>query len=266
MKTSGDKIIRIHKAREYRAVVSNKLIQDALLPQLTSLEYRVFLYILSLVKPPKDASDIQAVEYNFNIGELCDVLGLCSASGKNYNSIRKAAKNLRDKSFWLDKGNENYVTVSILAKVWASRASGNIRVKFDEDITPYILNLIENTTRITLIYTLRMSSSYSFGLYLLCRSYAGIYNFSIDYASLRKKLGCSTKYPYFCDFEKRVLNPAMNDINTYSDIIITCSAHRDGYSVSSLNFSIKEKKSLEKYQTAAANSTALDVHLDLHNA
>ena len=69
MKTSGDKIIRIHKAREYRAVVSNKLIQDALLPQLTSLEYRVFLYILSLVKPPKDASDIQAVEYNFNIGE-----------------------------------------------------------------------------------------------------------------------------------------------------------------------------------------------------
>lgn len=258
----NDNIISIHKAREYRAVVSNTLIQDTLLPQLTALEFKIFLYILSLIKPPKNAADIQATEYDFNVGELCNILGLYAASGKNYALIRNATKKLRDKSFWLDKGNENYVTVSILSKVWDRKASGNIKVRFDDDIFPYIYNILEHTTRITLIYVLRMSSSYSFSLYLLCRSYAGVYSFSISYTDIRKKLGCTNKYSEFRYFNKRVLTPALTEINTYSDLVVSCSVERNGHSVSALVFNIKEKKSIEKYQTASDNSNALDSYFN----
>lgn len=256
-----NKIEKIHKTREYRAVISNKLIQEGLLPQLTALEYKVFLYIVSLIKRPRNVTDIQSEEYSFNIGELCNILGLHAVSGKNYSDIRRATKKLRDKSFWLHAGNNNYVTVSILSKVKENRNSGTMRVRFDEDICPFVINVLENTTRITLVYVLRMSSAYSFQLYLICRSYAGVHTLNIDYTQLKEKMGCTSKYSEFFNFKARVLIPALQDINSYSDLSVTYAEHREGNSVTSLTFNIKEKKRLECYAVSVSNTEVLDANM-----
>lgn len=258
--------LNVHKARSYRIVVSNDLIQDGTFPELTPMEFKVFFFMLSLIKPQQVISDAQPLEYMFEVSFLCDVLGICSYSGKNYKRIKQAVKNLRDKSVWMDVGESKQVSVSILNKVWVNNSSGRIRFRFDEDMAPYIFSLSNCTTRTELNYILSMNSSYSFLFYLICRSYARIKTITFSYAELRKKLMVHDgMYSRFTDFEKRVLSVAVREINRYSDINVEYRVVRRGYSAEAVIFTFSEKMELEKYAIMIDSNKKLDLAVMLNH-
>ena len=75
-------------------------------------------------------------------------------------------------------------------------------------------------------------------LYELLKSYLylGKYiEFPIE--ELKESLDCGT-YANFANFRKRVIEPAVNDINTYSELKVDLEYKKDGRSFSSILFHI----------------------------
>src|SRR3990167_10591113 len=65
---------------------------------------------------------------------------------------------------------------------------------------------------------------------------------NFDIAIFRKLMGVEDgKYGIFRDFNRRVLNPAISEINTCSDIRVTPEITRAGRSVKSIKFRLEER-------------------------
>lgn len=243
-------------------MISNRLIQDGILPKLDILEYRILLYMISLIKPGQAAQAGEPVEYTFEVGYLCDVLGICSASGRNYSRIKSAMKSLRDKSVWFCKDGVEE-TVSILSKVWICRGSGLIKYTFDDTIAPYLFDICENTTRSELYSILRMKSVYAYPIYLLCRSYAGIGGHSYSYEELRRHLRIGNdELSRFFDFEKYVLKKAIEEINRYTDLQISYSVDSRSHAIA---LHVREKSRDSKLEIFRETDYLLDITVELNH-
>lgn len=84
---------------------------------------------------------------------------------------------------------------------------------------PYLLELKKNYTKYQLQNIIPMKSKYGIRLYELLKSYLnlGKVRFSIEELKIRLD---STNYTNLKDFKRRVLEPALKDIEVYSDLTV----------------------------------------------
>jgi hypothetical protein len=97
--------------------------------------------------------------------------------------------------------------------------------------------------KIDLVIQSRFRSSYGLALYENCIRYRGLPHTKWFEMDLFKKLmGVPPgKYEIFRDFKKRVLDKAVDEVNTYSDLIITAEISREGRKVVKVRFTLKER-------------------------
>ena len=119
-------------------------------------------------------------------------------------------------------------------------ADGNIHLKLDDSLSPYLLQLKGNFTLYSFDAVSKFKSRYSYRLYEFLKSAEGMgfYKISLDDAiSLLGDNCCKTKN----EFIKRVLSPALNDINTYSDLRIKRCFYKPFGKPEQIWFSIRNK-------------------------
>ncbi len=87
-----------------------------------------------------------------------------------------------------------------------------------------------------------MSYSYLIRLYELMMQWKSTGIREVKIAWLKKQFQIESLYPDMSDFKKRVLLPAINDINTHSDYQVAWSQRKTGRNVTHLNFSFAEKQ------------------------
>lgn len=211
MKTE-DKI-KISESREMIVSKANFLVQHGRF-KLSIPEQKTLAYIISLIPPRKSKTDIQPLEYKFNIREYCKVCGFSYDSGKNYADIKTTLQKLSDRSFWLPIGDED-VLCRWLSKAKTNKKSGIATVKLDEDLLPFLLDLQKDFTAYQLLDILPMTSKYSIRLYDLLKSYANLTTWTFGADELQDMLDSEYK-DNFSDFEKRVLKVAEKEINKYT--------------------------------------------------
>lgn len=238
-----DDSINILEKREYKVVKHNDIIQKSKF-KLTSTEQKTVAFIVSLIKPKESYPNmIQPLEYEFNIQDYCKVCGIDYNQGKNYKMVRDNLKSLRDRSIIVTLPNGTDTSVSWIQKFWSNKGQGQARIRFDEDMAPYIFNLRENTTQYQLLNVLPMQSKYSIRLYEICCSWAGIHQKKYDINELRKILGVGenelVRYP---DFRRYVLEIAQKEINEYTDIKMTYEPICKGRKTIGIQFYINKKK------------------------
>lgn len=228
------------EARGYLVVKSNDIIQKARF-QLSLQEQKIILYLISRIKP----SDEDFVHHDFSIVEFCKVCGIDHSSGGNYKAVKEAIKTLSDKSVWLLFETGVEVLVRWINKAWLSKKSGVIRLRLDDDMKPYLLQLRERFTQYELLYTLAMRSQYSIRLYELLKSYEykGGWLFEIDEL---KQLLSAEKYTRFPDFKRYILDTALREINDLSDLIVSYEIIKVGRKYGKVEFEIKRKEDMEE--------------------
>ena len=120
-----------------------------------------------------------------------------------------------------------------------------MQVKFHEDMLPFLQNLKREFTQYKLWYTMTMRSEYSIRLYELLKSVAKkeMWEFQIDYL---KKIFMCENYKQFNDFKKRVLEPAVNEINAKTDINVSYELFKEGRAYKSIEFYIEEKSTMDR--------------------
>lgn len=257
-----DEKIRIYENRIHKVVKHNDIVQKSRF-KLSITEQKTVAFIISLIKPKEDYENyIQPLEYEFEMQDYCRICGIDYNAGKNYTMVRNTLKSLRDKSVIITLPDSTETSASWIAKFWTNKGSGKAKIRFDEDIIPYIFDLFENTTRYELLNILPMQSKYSIRLYELCRSWSGLYSKTYTLSELRTLLMIPdnelVRYP---DFRRRVLEYAQEEINKYTDLNITFEPIKKGKKIIKIQLIIKKKTSIENFLTNRLSNDILDKSL-----
>ena len=229
--------------RDKLVVKANELIQKSRF-NLSLQQQKIVLYLISQIMPQDDDFKL----YSFTIPEFCRVCGITVASGKNYQDVKNAIKEIADKSLWIRLPNGKSTLVRWIEKPYIDDKSGVIDIRLDADMKPYLLQLKENFTEYEIIYTLHFKSKYSIRLYELCKSihYNDLEEYHRRYSieELRQLLGAES-YTVFKDFRRRVLEPAIDEINEYSDKEVNYQTITQGKKVIGIELFVKSKETAE---------------------
>lgn len=236
---------RNNRAARTRTVVkANELIQKSRFT-LTLQQQRIMLYLISQIS--RNDEDFKL--YKFNIMDFCRVCGIDCTNGKNYIALKASIKEIADKSIWVKLDNGKETLLRWIERPYLDEKSGTIEIKFDKDMKPYLLQLKQNYTQYELLWTLRFQSKYSVRLYELIKSVhfheREAYEKVFPLDELRTLLDAGT-YPAFKDFRVRVLQPAVDEINAYSDKSVSFEPVKQSRSVVAVRFDISTKSPAER--------------------
>ncbi|GHU95739.1 hypothetical protein FACS1894208_09090 [Clostridia bacterium] len=266
--------IEREKLRDKAVYKADTLIQHSRFT-LTITEQRLILFTISAIKP----TDSVFKAYHF---PMSDFFEICGIKGKeSYFELKKTIVGLQKKFWWIDMIDEegcecessvNWFSTCRITKPRKGNEDGiddsrlTVTIKFHEDMMPYLLELAKNFedngefySHYTFKHVLPMKSQYGPRLYEILFSYAKNNEaWCFDLAELRKRLDCQTIYPAYKDFRINVIEPAIREINTYTDIIIGYEPEKRGHRVAWLHFNFRKKNTAEKISAEKRLLTALD--------
>ena len=171
--------------------------------QLISANYSLNLNEQKMVLMAISKLDRNNDNFNFidlNISEFIKILDI---TDRNYEQIRNIARSLRRREIILDTDNFEYIT-GWFSGVTFNKSDGNIRIRFDDDLVPYLLKLKDKFTRYELKNVLSMKSVYSVRMYELMKQYEKIGKREFKLMDLKGCLGLKEEYPRIYDFERWV--------------------------------------------------------------
>ena len=239
----------------YNTVVkSNDLIQRSRF-SLSVQQQKIILFVISQIEPYDEDFKL----YEFEITEFCKVCGI-EPHGDMYTLLKKQIKEISDKSLWIELADGTETVVRWIEKPYMSKKDGTIKIKLDEDMKPYPLQLKERFTEYDLIYTLNFKSKYSIRLYEYLKSIhftkTQEYRQTIAIDKFQKLL--NSDYEDFKDFHTRVLKPAHKEINTYSDIHFEYSLIKEGRKIVAIVIMIETKEIADRLRITCENERLLD--------
>lgn len=244
--SSRDEKIKIEHSKEHLVVKDNRLIQNVARRkyELSVLEQKVLGFIISMIKPPKDITDKPIYKYEFDVRLFCKVCGIDFNNGKNYANVKSALKRLADNSFWLDEGDsELYFQWINTPRIY--KRSGKVTITISDEVMPYLYNLQERFTAYELYQILALKSPYSIAMYELFKSNAFKKEIRIGIMNLKKYLSLEDKYSAYKDLKKRVIEPSIKEINTFTDLDILWEPYRQGRGYTAVIFHISKKRRWE---------------------
>ena len=187
--------------------------------------------------------------YYISANALADLTG--SKAKNNYEELKKAANDLMEKIVYVRETPDGKPLkflrkINLVSSCDYIDDQGTVGLRFTDEITPYISDLRKRFTQYQAKYVMPMRSSYGIRLYELCLQWLGDEReFSVD--EFRRMFGLENKYKSIKDLKVRVINPALNDINTHSDIRVIFGQRKAGRVVSHFQFMIvKKQKKKEK--------------------
>jgi len=246
---------RVASAREMEVYKRDDMIQKARY-KLTLQEQKCVLFAISKIKPDDKG-------FNEYIFELKDFYAICGLQKESYTELKAILKGLSDRSWWAeidDKGTES--VLRWFTTVRTNKRSGKVTIKFHEDMMPFLLQLAAQDafyTGFELQYVLPMNSQYGPRLYEILKSYQkNQWRWFFELDKLRHLLNCDDVLQRWPDFRRFALEPAVQDINQYTDLKIAWDVQRNGKKVTRVEFYMVKKGTDELLETQRTIIDALD--------
>lgn len=268
----------LEKERKYCVIQHNELIRNARFfitrerrenekttkrPEtLTATERKFILYLISRITPETMKFERERID----IKRFYEIIGADANDGDQYTKLKRTVSEMFTMDIKIfDKDYPRGKTLHFLSWIADEPAPGTVELKLNDDLIPYLLELASNYTQYSFRNVLCMNSKHAIILYQLLKSYA--YNrpgiiFSID--ALKANLE-ATSYKQFSDFKKRVIIPAIRDINKYSDLEVSEEYIKSGRAVTHVKFNIKSlehPKTLDDIQKAQLRYDAVTKKID----
>ena len=231
--------VALAKFRNHKVVKANELIQQRT-HMLSVQEQKIILFMISMLSPGQKEFEYQT----FDIIDFCDVCGIDNSSGKNYENLRKAVQNLSDKSMWVI-GQETDTLMRWISNAKIEKGSGKIQIRFDEEMKPFLLELKDRYTQFDLIYTLTMRSKYGVRLYEILKSYEKL-NEPVTFSLERFQAMIGSSYERWQDIKRRIIEPAIIELNDVSDLQVSYSYKKKGRAVIEVIFNVSPKRAFEQ--------------------
>lgn len=170
------------------------------------------------------------------VKNLMEVTG--NTGNAQYNYVQEAVRRLiREPVEVMTRG--SYSGVPLFDEIRYEAYRGLVSARFHDKADQYLLRLSERFTSWRLDQTIPLTSSYAIrhymiGKYVERRGRANAETFSVE--DYRKKLKCENKYDQFADLKRRVIEPALEQVNEETDLQLRYEVLREGRTPVSIKF------------------------------
>lgn len=119
-----------------------------------------------------------------------------------------------------------------------------VQLIFAPAIVPFITRLEECFTQYEIQQISELSTGYAIRLYELLIAWRSTGKTPIiELIDFRQRMGVlDNKYTAMCDLKKRVLDPALHQVNTFTDITVKCVQHKKGRTIIGFSFTFTQKE------------------------
>jgi len=140
--------------------------------------------------------------------------------------------------------------------------AGHIQIVFTPEVIKYITRLEVEFTSYQLEKVSHMTSAHGVRIYELLAQHKDIGNRTLNLAWLRETLQLEPgEYKLTADFIKRIIEPAVDQINKHSDITVSYKPMKTGRAITDFAFKIKDKDRKQK-ATGTPNDQAIREKLE----
>lgn len=230
-----------HSQNNIPVYKSNALIEASY--RLTPAEQRIMYIGISKVRRNEEVTDQEL--YSINVADYVALVG--TDSGSVYQELEAASLRLKRREVWIHerpngggKHDKTLVTSWVQSIVY-HKAEGRIELRFTHDMLPYLSQLTEQFTRCALKDIAKMTSGHAIRLHELLNQWRSTGKREVSIEWLREAFMLGEKYPLLYDFKKRVIVPAVEQINKHSPLWVKWEQRKTGRRVSHLVFTFGEK-------------------------
>ena len=229
-------------------VKSNKVVEASYM--LTLAEQRVLLACIAQI----DSKAVLTDQYRFEVSasEIVDLVGLDSFSNA-YRDLKKSAEKLYERSVIIDEPDPDNPQITHRKTRWISSidyvpGEGKLVLSFSFGIIPYLSQLSKEFTKYKLKHVARFESVYSIRLYELLVQWSAVGQREIKVEWLKKQFQVGDKYDRLGDLKKRVIDPAVAEINVHSNLWVKYGQRKVGRTVThfQFQFGLKDKPQLRE--------------------
>lgn len=219
---------------------SNALIEASY--RLTVYEQRILLGCIAQVRRDEPLTDQQL--YTVTAQQVADMAGVGLKTA--YRHLKEASERLFDRRVTLHEAPNGGGGAKVRLTRWVQEVvyqedQGTVALRFSQPMVPYLSQLTEQFTRYALTDVARMDSAHAIRLYELLCQWRDAGQREVEIGWLREAFQLGDKYPAIKDFKKRVLEPAINQVNELSPMWVKWSQRKTGRRVSHLTFTFGEK-------------------------
>ncbi len=217
-------------------VKSNKIVEASYLLSLS--EQRVLLACIAQIDAKESLSD----QYRFEVtaSEIVDLAGLGNITNA-YQSLKKASEKLYARSVIIDDPDPENPEITQRKTRWISSidyipGQGKLILSFSFGIIPYLSQLTREFTKYKLQHVAKFESVYSIRLYELLVQWSSAGEREIEVEWLKRQFQVGDKYKRLGDLKKRVIEPAVEEINAHSNLWVKYGQRKCGRTVTHFQF------------------------------
>ncbi|MFW5210134.1 replication initiation protein [Pseudomonas aeruginosa] len=219
---------------ENKVTQSNKLIEAS--HTLTLNEKRLVLCAASLIDPrkplPKDGF------LTIRADTFADVFGIDVRHA--YEALDDAAKRLFNRDIRRYSKGKLVEQMRWVFHVKYREGQGCVELGFSPTVVPHLTMLNKEFTSYQLKQIGSLSSFYAVRLYELMSQFLKLGERTCTLDQLRQMLDLGDKYQDVKDMRKRVLDPALKELNANTDLAVTAEPMRQGRKITGFSFTISK--------------------------
>jgi len=231
-------------------VKSNRLVEASY--RLDLIEQRIVL--AAIVTARETQQGLGEGQIVLDAQKFADAFGM--TGGAIYEQLKEGVNKLYHRSVVIRSPDSDYVDqVRWLSSAGYADKLGKVRLRFAQEVVPYITRLEEEYTSYRLERIGKLTSAHAVRLYELLLQYKEIGSREMGLEWLKETLQIGEGYSgrtAIADFKKRVIDPSVKQINEHTDLSVTYENVKTGRSVTGLLFSISEKKAKPPAKKKAA--------------
>ena len=213
--------------------------------RLSLNEQRVILACIGQVNSMEEL--LKTDEFELSAKDFANLYGI--SENRAYGELQEVAKNLYQRSLTIYNPDPNYPKLKKIETRWISSIGympddGKIILCFAQKLLPYLSQLKGTFTRYKLEHVGNMTSMYSIRLYELLAQWQSVGKREVEIEWLKKQFQLDESYDRMFDLKKRVIEPAVKDINEHSNFNVTWTQRKTGRAVTHFIFEFGEKTPL----------------------
>jgi plasmid replication initiation protein len=210
--------------------------------RLSLYEQRIILGCIAQVRRDAPLTDQQL--YTVSAQQIAKDTGVGLKTA--YRHLREASERLFERRVTLHEPPNGKSGGKVRLTRWVQTVEyredeGMVALRFGTDMVPYLSQLSAQFTRYALEDVVKMTSAHAIRLYELLCQWRDVGEREMELSWFRKALQLEDRYDNIRDLKRRVIEPAVEQINELSPMWVKWSQRKTGRRVSHLVFTFGEK-------------------------
>jgi plasmid replication initiation protein len=212
--------------------------------RLTIAEQRLLLACISQIDSRKAVEP--GTTFEVTAAEILDLVSADRETRAAWRDLKSGTERLFGRHILFRHSETDYGKVRWVDRIRFFDSEGRIELRFSPDILRYLSNLKSEFTQYKLQYVSKFRSSYSIRIYELLVQWLSEGEREIKVTELRETLDLGDAYPSVTELKRNVIEPALRDINEFSNLRVEYGQKKRGRRIDAFQFRFSVRRQQQK--------------------